>query len=125
MGDPLNAVRIFNEKVVDEIIVVDIDASVLGKEPDYKLIGELASECRMPLCFGGGVQTPEQVEKIISLGVEKVAIGSAAIENSQLIESSAERVGNQSIVVVMDVKRTGILTKNYELFIHNGKNQLD
>ncbi|MDC0225506.1 AglZ/HisF2 family acetamidino modification protein [Gammaproteobacteria bacterium] len=121
VGDPLNAVRIFNEKVVDELIVVDIDASVLGKEPDYKLIGELASECRMPLCFGGGVQTPEQVEKIISLGVEKVAIGSAAIENSQLIESSAERVGNQSIVVVMDVKRTGILTKNYELFIHNGK----
>ena len=65
VGDPLNAVRIYNEKVVDELIVVDIDASVLGKEPDYKLIGELASECRMPLCFGGGVQTPEQVEKII------------------------------------------------------------
>ena len=121
VGDPLNAVRIYNEKAVDELIVVDIDASVLGKEPDYKLISELASECRMPLCFGGGVQTPEQVEKIISLGVEKVAIGAAAIENSQLIENSAARVGNQSIVVVMDVKKTGILTKKYELFIHNGK----
>lgn len=120
VGDPLNAVRIFNEKGVDELIVVDIDASILGMEPNYKLIEDLARECRMPLCFGGGVKTPEQVEKIISLGVEKVAIGSAAIEDSQLIYDSALRVGNQSIVVVMDVKKTGILKKMYEVFILNG-----
>ncbi len=71
VGDPLNAVRIFNEKEVDELIVVDIDATDLGREPNYTMIANLASECRMPLCYGGGVKTPEQVERLISLGVEK------------------------------------------------------
>ena len=79
VGDPLNAVRIFNEKEVDELIVVDIDASVTGREPDFKLISNLAAECRMPLCYGGGVKSPEQVEKIVGLGVEKVAIGHAGL----------------------------------------------
>jgi cyclase len=120
VGDPLNAVRIFNEKVVDELIIVDIDASIFNREPDYKLIAELAKECRMPLCYGGGVKFPEQVEKIISLGVEKVAIGSAAIKDPALIEKSASKVGSQSIVVVMDVKKTGLVRKKYELFTHNG-----
>src|SRR3989338_2900911 len=74
VGDPINAVRIFNEKEVDELIVVDIDATAQNREPNYKLIANLAAECRMPLCYGGGVKTVEQVEKIISLGVEKVAL---------------------------------------------------
>ena len=121
VGDPLNAVRIFNEKEVDEIIVLDIDASVLGREPDYKLIASLAGECRMPLCYGGGVKTPEQVERIISLGVEKVALSSAAIANPGLILESARRVGSQSIVVVLDVKKIGLFGKQYQLFTHNGK----
>lgn len=121
VGDPLNAVRIFNEKEVDEIIVVDIDAAVIGREPDYKLIANLAAECRMPMCYGGGVKTPEQVEQIISLGVEKVAIGSAALANPEMVSESARRVGNQSIVVVLDVKKTGLISKRYELFTHNGK----
>ncbi len=121
VGDPLNAVRIFNEKEVDELIVLDIDASTRGHEPDYKLIARIASECRMPLCYGGGVKTPEQVERIISLGVEKVAMSSAALANPELITESARRVGNQSIVVVLDVKRTGLISKRYELFTHNGK----
>ena len=121
VGDPLNAVRIFNEKVVDELIVLDIDATTLGREPDYKLIANLAGECRMPLCYGGGVKKPEQVERIISLGVEKVAISSAAIANPEFISQSAHRVGNQSIVVVLDVKKIGLFTKRYELITHNGK----
>ena len=121
VGDPLNAVRIFNEKQVDELIVIDIDATVLGKEPNYRLIAELAGECRMPLCYGGGVKTPEQVEKIISLGVEKVAISSAAINSPDLIKLSAARVGSQSIVVAIDVKKVGIFNK-YEIFTHNGCN---
>lgn len=118
VGDPINAVRIFNEKEVDEIIVVDIDATVLGREPDYGLIKNLAAECQMPLCYGGGVSSAEQIEKIISLGVEKVAISSAAIHDPQLIPHAAERVGSQSIVVVMDVRqpRAGV----YELYTHNG-----
>jgi cyclase len=119
VGDPINAVKIFNEKEVDELIVLDVDATVLGKEPNYTLIKNIATECRMPLCYGGGVKTIEQVEKIINLGVEKVAISSAAIQTPELISTAASRVGNQSIVVVMDVKKTG-LRRRYELFTKNG-----
>jgi cyclase len=121
VGDPLNAVRIFNEKIVDELIVLDIDATVSNAPPNYKLIGELAGECRMPLCYGGGVKSLNEVESIISLGVEKVAISSAALVDETLIKESARRVGNQSIVVVIDVKKTGLISKRYEVFTHNGK----
>ena len=118
VGDPINAVRIFNEKEVDEIMVVDIDASVQQREPDYTLIKNLAAECRMPLCYGGGVKSVNQVERIIALGVEKVAISSAALEDPQLINSSAKVVGNQSVVVVLDVMRDP-KTGKWEIFTHN------
>lgn len=118
VGDPINAVRIFNEKEVDELIVADIDATTLGREPNYAMIANLAAECRMPLCYAGGVKTPEQVERIISLGVEKVGLGSSAIQAPGLISESARRVGSQSIVVVLDVKKSGF-SNRYELFTHN------
>ena len=118
VGDPINAVRIFNEKEVDEIMVVDIDASVQQREPDYTLIKNLAAECRMPLCYGGGVKSVNQVERIIALGVEKVAISSAALEDPQLLNSSAKVVGNQSVVVVLDVMRDP-KTGKWEIFTHN------
>ena len=121
VGDPLNAVRIFNEKEVDELIVLDINATIQGNEPDYKLISNLAGECRMPLCYGGGVKTSEQLERIIGLGVEKVAISSAAITKLGIITEAARRVGSQSVVMVMDVKKTGMIQKRYEIFTHNGK----
>jgi len=114
IGDPLNAVRIFNEKEVDELMVIDIDASKVGREPDYKLIANLALECRMPLCYGGGVKTIEHFDRLIALGVEKVAVSSAAIEDPSLVSRAAARVGNQSVVVVMDVKKTGVL-RRYEV----------
>ena len=110
--------RIFNEKQVDELIVADIDASVRGHEPNYDVIANLAAECRMPLCYSGGVRTPEQVDRLISLGVEKVGLSSGAIERPEVLSEAAERVGSQSIVAVMDVKRTGLL-KHYELVTHN------
>jgi imidazole glycerol-phosphate synthase subunit HisF len=119
VGDPINAVRIFNEKEVDELIVADIDATVRGREPDHTMIRNLAAECRMPLCYAGGVRTPEQVERIISLGVEKVGISSAALQTPDLIAEAAKRVGNQSIVVVLDVKKAG-LPGRYEVLTHNG-----
>ncbi|HDZ62605.1 MAG TPA: imidazole glycerol phosphate synthase subunit HisF [Nitrospirae bacterium] len=119
VGDPINAVRIFNEKEVDELIVLGIDATTQRREPDYTLIKNLAAECRMPLCYGGGVKTVKQIEKIISLGVEKVAISAAAIETPELVSDAASQVGSQSIVVVMDVKRTDF-SHQYELFTHNG-----
>jgi cyclase len=118
VGDPINTVRIFNEKEVDEIIVLDIDATVQAREPDYDLIRSLAGECRMPLCYGGGVQRVDQFERIISLGVEKVAVSSAAIREPELVARAAEAVGSQSVVVVMDVKKSG-LRDGYELWTHN------
>lgn len=120
VGDPINAVRIFNEKQVDELIVADIDATPQGREPDYGLIRNLAAECRMPLCYAGGVSRPDQVERIIGLGVEKVAIGSAAVVNPSLLQEAARRVGSQSVVAVLDTRRSGILRRN-ELFTHRGK----
>lgn len=121
VGDPLNAVKIFNEKEVDELLVLDIDATTTGREPDYELISSLAKECRMPLCYGGGVKTVAQVEQIISLGVEKVALSAVAVSNPGLIADAAARVGRQSIVVVMDVKKSGLF-KRYEIFTHSGRN---
>lgn len=117
VGDPINAVRIFNEKEVDELVVVDIDATRQGREPDYKLISSLATECRMPLCYGGGVNKVEQVEKIIALGVEKVALSAAAVARPQLVSEAAERVGSQSIVVVLDARQAG--AGRYEVVTHN------
>lgn len=120
VGDPINAVRIFNEKEVDELVVFDIDASALRKEPDYAMIKHIAAECRMPLCYGGGVQSVEQFERIVSLGVEKVAISSAAVRTPELICQAAEVVGRQSIVVVIDAKKFGVKQSEYEVRILNG-----
>jgi len=120
VGDPINAVKIFNEKEVDELIVLDIDATAQQREPNYSMIGNLAVECRMPLCYGGGVKTVEQLERIISLGVEKVAISSGIIDNPDIIAKAATVVGSQSIVVVMDVRKSGRGCK-YEIYTHNAR----
>ncbi len=117
VGDPLNAVRIFNEKEVDELMVLDIDASRQRREPDYALIAKLAAECRMPLAYGGGVNTVEQFERLISLGVEKVSVSAAAVAQPGLVSTAASRVGRQSVVVVLDVRRSGNL---WQVFTHNG-----
>jgi imidazole glycerol-phosphate synthase subunit HisF len=117
VGDPINAVRIFNEKEVDELMVVDIDATAHGREPDYDMIAHLAAECRMPFCYGGGVKTSEQIDRIVALGVEKVAVSSGAIADSQMIVQASQSVGAQSVVVVLDVRRRG---NGYEIFTHNG-----
>jgi cyclase len=120
VGDPINAVRIFNEKEVDELMVLDIDAASNGAEPDFKMIDNLAAECRMPLCYGGGIKTAEQAQRIIGLGVEKVAISSAAVDSPKLVSKIAEQVGSQSIVVVIDIKKK-LTGGNYEVWTHNGK----
>jgi cyclase len=122
VGDPINAVKIFNEKEVDELMVLDIDATVKGLEPDYSLIEKLALECRMPLCYGGGVKTVEQARRIVQLGVEKVALSSAAIENPKIISDIAAAIGSQSVVVVIDVKQS--LLGGYSVFIGNGKKKI-
>ncbi|BBN80428.1 putative imidazole glycerol phosphate synthase subunit hisF2 [Pseudoalteromonas sp. A25] len=122
VGDPINAVKIFNEKEVDELIVLDIDATVENKSPDYQMIKHLANESRMPLCYGGGIKTPQQAQEIIKLGVEKVAISSQALSNPSVLKEMAEIIGKQSVVVVLDVKKT--LFGSYEIYTHNGKNKV-
>lgn len=118
VGDPINAVKIFNEKESDELIILDIDATAENRVPDYKLIENLAAECRMPLCYGGGIKTVEQATRIFNLGVEKIALSSAAISNPQLIKEIANEVGSQSVVVVIDVKKK--LLGGYDIYTHNG-----
>lgn len=119
VGDPVNAVKIFNEKETDELMVIDIDATVNGAEPDYKMIADVAMECRMPLCYGGGVKTAEQAKRIIGLGVEKIAISAAAISDPTLVTRTAEEVGRQSVVVVLDVRKK-TFSRDYEVYTHNG-----
>lgn len=119
VGDPLNAVRIFNEKEVDELMVLDIDATVKGAEPNYELIEKMAKECRMPLCYGGGIKTADQAKKIFGFGVEKIAISSLAVNYPNVITEIAKAVGSQSVVVVMDIHRRKFFGK-YELYTHNG-----
>lgn len=118
VGDPLNAVRIFNEKQVDELIVLDLDATVKNLEPDYRMIENLAAECRMPLCYGGGIKTASQANQALSLGVEKISLSASAIANPELVTEIAEQVGSQSVVVTLDVKRK--LFGGLEVFTHNG-----
>ncbi len=109
----------FNEKQADELMLLDIDASVKNKEPDYKLIQNIASECRMPLCYGGGIKNVEQAQTIFSLGVEKIALSSILIETPKLITEIASKVGSQSVVAVLDIKKK--MFGGYEIYTHNGK----
>lgn len=122
VGDPINAVKIFNEKEADELIVLDIDATVQGREPDFGLIAKLAAECRMPLCYGGGVTTAEQAARIVDMGVEKVAVSAAAIASPALLTEMAAAVGRQSVVVILDVrKKSGLFANGFEVCTHNAK----
>lgn len=125
VGDPINAVKIFNDKEVDELMVLDIDASKEGRGPDFGLVEEMAGECFMPLCYGGGIRSAEDAFALFKLGVEKVAIQSAALSDFSLIRKIADRAGEQSIVVSADVRRnwlgkrtlfsaSGMPTKNLE-----------
>ena len=122
VGDPINAVKIFNEKEVDELIILDIDATVEGREPDYGLIEKLANESRMPLCYGGGITSAKQAKRIIELGVEKVAVSAAALTNKSLITDVAKIIGAQSVVIVFDVKKK--LFGGYDIYIKNGTEKI-
>lgn len=105
IGDPINAVRIFNEKEVDELVLCDIDASILQREPNYPWIKDIVSESFMPVGYGGGIRNMEQIRKIFDLGVEKVILNSAAFD-FKLISQAAAIYGNQSIVGCIDAKKS-------------------
>lgn len=105
VGDPINAVRIFNQKEVDELVILDIMATQDGRGPNFELIMEIAEECFMPLAYGGGVRTIEDVRRLLSLGVEKVVINTAAIDNLNLLREASTEFGAQAIVASIDVKK--------------------
>lgn len=118
VGDPINAVKIFNDKFVDEIIFLDISASREGRGPDYKHIKEITSECFIPFCYGGGVHSAADAAILFGIGVEKVAINTAAIKSPALVGELAARFGSQSIVAAMDVKKGWI--GRYAVMTANG-----
>ncbi len=119
VGDPINAVKIFNEKEVDELMVLDIDATRENRGPNLEMIKNLAYECRMPFCYGGGITTVEEAKKIIHLGAEKVALSYSALINTNLCQEIGSIIGNQSVVVVIDVKRRKLFG-GYDIYTHNG-----
>jgi imidazole glycerol-phosphate synthase subunit HisF len=105
IGDPINAIKIYNEKEVDELIFLDITATTDKREPNYKVIADIASECFMPLCYGGGVSNMDQVRRIMTIGVEKISLNTSAIQNPSLVTEAANAFGNQAVIVSIDVKK--------------------
>ena len=123
VGDPINTVKIFNEKEVDELTLLDIDAAVSGKGPNLALLKDIAAESRMPLCYGGGVQDAETAARIIALGYEKVSVSHAALERPELVREMAERVGRQSVVVTIDVRKEGLLGGCHRVYSRNAEHK--
>lgn len=117
IGDPVNAMRIFSEKEADEIVVLDIDASREGREPNYELIAEIAGEAFMPMAYGGGIRSLDQIRKLIRCGIEKVVINSAAVESMRVITEAAEMFGSQAVVGAVDVRKT--LLGGYRVVTHS------
>lgn len=120
VGDPINAVKIFNDKEVDELMFLDITASLEKKGPNFKLLTEIASECFMPFGYGGGITTMQEIEQLFNIGVEKVILNSSANTNIGLLTQAALTFGSQSIVASMDV-RMNWLTQKQSVYTHSGK----
>jgi len=118
VGDPINAVRIFNDKEVDEIVFLDITATASNREPHYELIRDIASECFIPFSYGGGIKTVASAERILALGVERVILNSSAIENPSLVSEIASVYGSQSVIVSIDVKKN--IWGEYTVYSHSG-----
>jgi cyclase len=106
IGDPINAIKIFNEKEVDELIIIDIEASKQNREPDFNIIKEIASECFMPVCYGGGVKSFDHAQKIFNLGIEKISINSLLFNDVSVLEKIIKTYGSQSLVASIDCKKT-------------------
>jgi cyclase len=118
VGDPINAIKIFNEKEIDELVFLDIDASKEKRGPDFFLLEQIASECFMPLGYGGGIRSLNDVNRIFSIGIEKVIFNTAALNNEALIKGAAKEAGNQSVVVSIDFKKN--LIGKRSIFSHAG-----
>ena len=118
IGDPVNTARIFNELEVDELVLLDIEATNKNKKPDFKILAELANECFMPLAYGGGINNFEDAKKIFKIGIEKVVINTISYSNPSFITELAEHFGNQAVVASIDVKRN--MFGKYHVFSNSG-----
>jgi cyclase len=118
LGDPINIVRIFNDKEVDELAFLDITATVENRSPAFEFLAKITSECFMPLGYGGGVHTLEDIKKLLSIGIEKIILNTSAVENPALVREAANYAGSQAIVISMDVRKT--LLGKYELYVRSG-----
>lgn len=123
VGDPVNAIKIYNEKEVDELILLDITATAEGRKPAFAFLAEVADECFMPLAYGGGIRDMDDISRIFNLGIEKVAINSYALENPSFIEKAAAVFGSQSILLSIDVKKN--LFGKYHVYGQGGRNGTD
>ena len=119
VGDPINTVRIYNDKEVDELIFLDITATLEKKRPQFELVAEIAVECFMPFAYGGGIRCLEDIEALFRLGAEKVALNTYANEDPEFIRRAADRFGNQSIIVSIDAKRG--FSGQYEVCTNGGR----
>lgn len=118
VGDPVNAVRIFNQKEVDELVLLDIHATTQNRGIDYETIEKVVSECFMPICYGGGVRGVEDMRRLFAMGIEKVSLGAAAFEVPDLVALAAAEFGSQAVMVTLDVRR-GLLGRS-TVRIRNG-----
>ena len=119
LGDPINAVKIFNEKEVDELIFLDITATPENKKPMLDFLKQIAGECFMPLSYGGGIKTVEEIKDILKVGIEKVCLNTIAVENPEMVKKSVERYGSSTVCVSIDVKKN--FFGKYEIHTHGGK----
>lgn len=122
IGDPINTVKIFNDKEVDELVIFDIEASRLNRNINFKMIQDIASEAFMPIAYGGGIKTIEDAKKLFNLGVEKVILNTCALENNQLIKDLVDIFGSQSIVFCLDIKKS--FFGNYYIYTYSGTKKL-
>jgi len=116
IGDPINAVKIFNDKEVDELVIMDIMASKENKSPDFALLLRIAKEAFMPMAYGGGITKIDQIKTLLGLGFEKIIINSFAIDNLHFIQEASRICGSQSVVIALDVKKS--IFGEYRLFRH-------
>lgn len=123
IGDPVNAVKIFNDKMVDELVLLDITATIEGREPNFDKIEEICSEAFMPFAYGGGIKNLEQIKRLFGLGIEKVIINTALASNLRLVEEAVNIFGSQSIVASVDVRK-GILTNKKSAYHSSGKKKV-
>ncbi len=123
LGDPVNAIRIFSEKEVDELIILDIDATVEKREPNYDLITEMAGEAFMPVAYGGGINSISQIRRLIRTGIEKVVINTSATQSTNIITEAANIFGSQAVVVAVDIKKT--LFGRYKIVSHSGTQAIE